>query len=261
MTRAAIEALRADQQRALELFATLTAVEWQAPSGCAGWRVQDVAQHLASVLHSIAEPNGIEQGDTGDVERDAEVPVRARRHWSPAQVVAEYVEWSERGITALEAMQDPGRADTLMTLANLGSYPQHLLADATVFDHYCHLRLDIGAAVERAAHLERDQVALAASVEWMMAELPQTCASALAACQQGITLVFDDLAGSDDSIWTLAPDVTRWVARRGGDANLPTIVTRAHDFMSWGTKRADWRTLGIRAVGPAVQTLDAIDVT
>lgn len=54
----------------------------------------------------------------------------------------------------------------------------------------------------------------------MMAGIPQMCAAALATCQQGIT----------------------------------------HDFIAWGTKRADWRTLGIRAVGSAVQTLDAIDV-
>lgn len=68
MTRAAIDALRNEQQRARILFASLTDDEWQMPSGCTGWRVQDVAQHMASVFHLIADPSSIEGGSSGDAD-------------------------------------------------------------------------------------------------------------------------------------------------------------------------------------------------
>lgn len=151
MTRAAIAALRAEHSRALELFDSLTADEWARPSGCAGWTVHDVAQHMAATFHSIADPSTIETGSTPDVEANAEVPVQARRDWTPAQVMAEYREWSLKGIAALEGLQEPPLATTVIPLANLGSHPMHILANAIAFDHYCHLRHDIGAAVRRAS--------------------------------------------------------------------------------------------------------------
>lgn len=257
MTKAAIDALRAEQQRALDLFAGLSAAEWAAPSGCAGWRVQDVAQHMASVFHSIADPSSIEGGTSSDVEQNAEVPVQARRDWTPDQVVAEYVEWSEKGIGALAMMQEPGMAEMVIALANLGSHPMHILGNAIVFDHYCHLRHDIGAAVDRAAALPRDPAALAATVDWMLAGVPQMCTAALADCTQGVNLVFSDLDGAG---YTLAPGAPLWIVTSGVDAALPAVITSAHDFISWGTKRADWRTMDVRADGAAAATLDAINV-
>ncbi len=95
MTKAAIDALRAEQGRALELIDSLTDEEWQAASGCTGWRVQDVVQHMASVFHTIADPTTIEPGGSGKAEQDAEVPVQARKDWTTDEVRAEYATWSE----------------------------------------------------------------------------------------------------------------------------------------------------------------------
>ena len=72
-------------------------------------------------------------------------------------------------------------ADTVVPLSDLGEHPLHLLGNAIAFDHYCHLRHDIGAAVERAAALPHDPEVLAPTIEWMLAGLPQMCADALAA--------------------------------------------------------------------------------
>ena len=256
MTHAAIDALRAEQQRARTLFASLTPDEWQAASGCTGWRVQDVAQHMASVFHVIADPASIEGGDSGDAEADAEVPVQARRSWTPTQVVTEYEEWSDKGIAALAGLQEAPLADMVIPLGNLGSHPMHILGNAIAFDHYCHLRHDIGASVARAAVLPRDGETLTATVEWMLAGLPQMCAEALSACTDGVNIVFSDLG----TAFALAPDGGGWVVRNGADASFPTATTTAHDFVAWATKRADWRTMGVDVSDGASRTLDAINV-
>ena len=87
MTAAAIPALEQEVRFAKELFATLTPAEWETASACEGWRVQDVAQHMASVFQQIADPTSIDMGDSGKAESSAEVPVQARRDWTINQVV------------------------------------------------------------------------------------------------------------------------------------------------------------------------------
>lgn len=257
MTQAAIDALRAEQQRALDLIATLTPDEWTAASGCTGWRVQDVVQHMASTFHSIADPATIEGGSAHDVEQNAEVPVQARREWSVEQVVAEYVEWSDKGVATLASFQEPPMHDMVIPLGNLGSHPMHILGNAIAFDHYCHLRHDIGAAIPRAAQLPHDPAVLAATVEWMLTGVPQMCTEALASCTQAVTLVFTDL---DDAAFTLAPGDPLWTVAEGAADGVPEVRTTAHDFVSWATKRADWRSMDVQADGAAAATLDALNV-
>ena len=162
MSKQAITGLEAEIARAKELFASLTEEEWQATSGCDGWRVQDVAQHMAAVYQQIAAPETIDAGDSGKAEVAAEVPVQERKDWTPQQVMTAYDEWSEKGLAALRALQDPPMADTVVPLSDLGEHPLHLLGNAIAFDHYCHLRHDIGAAVERAAALPHDPEVLGA---------------------------------------------------------------------------------------------------
>ena len=259
MTSPAIQALRAEHSHALELFDSLTAEEWARPSGCAGWRVQDVAQHMASTFHSIADPASIEAGTTADVEQNAEVPVQARRDWSVDEVKAEYREWSEKGIVALAGLQEPPMADMVIPIANLGSHPMRLLGNAIAFDHYCHLRHDIGAAVRRAADLPHDPLVLEVTIEWMLAGIPQMCTAALAACEQGVNLVFTDLR---HSVFVLRPGAPGelWTVTPGTDDSLPICVTSAHEFVSWGTKRNDWRSHAQLTDQAAAPTLDAINV-
>ena len=266
MTKAAIEALQIESNRARDLFASLTDDEWQQPSGCTDWRVQDVAQHMASVFHSIADPSTIEGGESADVEQNAEVPVQARKQWTPQQVIAEYDEWSVKGIGALSTMQDPGMAEMVIPLGNLGQHPMHILGNAIVFDHYCHLRHDIGAAVQRAADLPRDGASLGATLEWMLAGTPQMCAEALAGCSQGVNLQFDGPGGGSYVLTPGDADDAAWTIAEGSDPTLPTASSSVHDFISWGTKRADWRDHVVLdggdegTISAAQTTLDAINV-
>ena len=164
MSRASIEALNIEVARAKELFESLSPEEWAAPSGCTDWRVQDVVQHMAAVFQQIAAPDTIDTGGAATTEAGNEVPVQDRKDWTPEQVAAAYDEWSERGVAALAALQDPPMADTVVPINDLGAHPLHLLGNAIVFDHYCHLRHDIGAAVERAAELPQDDGALQLSL-------------------------------------------------------------------------------------------------
>ncbi len=259
MSTPAIQALRAEHSHALELFDSLTAAEWTLPSGCEGWRVQDVAQHMASTFHSIADSSSIETGSTPDVEQNAEVPVQARRDWTVEQVKAEYREWSDKGIATLAAMSQPPLADTVVPLANLGSHPLRLMGNAIAFDHYCHLRHDIGAAVPRAADLPHDPLVLEAAVEWMLAGAPQMCTEALAGCTTGVNLVFTDL---HHVLYTLRPGAVgeQWQVSHGTDAALPVAVTSAHEFISWATKRTDWRGHVQLTDQSAAATLDALNI-
>ena len=259
MSAAAIDALQAEIARARPLMASLTPDEWAADSGCAGWSVQDVFCHMASVFHSIADPTTIVGGTSANAEENAEVPVQARRTWNSQQVVAEYDEWSDKGLTALTALQSAPMADTVIALANLGSHPMHILANAIVFDHYCHLRHDIGRAISRAAALPRDEGALSATLEWMLAGLPQMCDSLLSVCTQGVNLVFEGPAAGD---YVLTPGQPFWTVSGGRDPSLPVATTTVHDFVSWGTKRADWRDSAKMEPrdGAAEATLDALNI-
>jgi uncharacterized protein (TIGR03083 family) len=262
MSKQAITGLEAEIARATELFGSLSADEWEAPSGCDGWRVQDVAQHMASVFQQIAAPDTIDSGDSGKAEVAAEVPVQERKDWTPDQVVAAYDEWSQKGLAALSALQDPPMSDTVVPLSDLGEHPLHLLGNAIAFDHYCHLRHDIGAAVDRAADLPHDPDVLAPTLEWMLAGLPQMCADELAGvAAQPVNLVFE---GPAANTWCLTPGDAGagWVVANGADDDAPVVRTTAHDFVSWGTKRADWRdsTTGDVTNPGVAEVLDAINV-
>ena len=260
MTAAAIPALEQQVREARELFAGLDPDEWQAASGCDGWRVQDVAQHMAAVFQQLADPSSIDTGDSGKAEQAAEVPVRDRRDWTTDEVIAAYDEWSTKGVAALAALQEPPMSETVVPLSDLGSHPLHLLANAIVFDHYCHLRHDIGATIDRAAALPHDEPALRATLDWMLAGTPQMCADALAAAsQQPLNLVFD---GPGGGAYVLAPGEGAWTIEATSDPSAPTVHTTVHDFVSWGTKRADWRTSvsGDTDRDDVASVLDAINV-
>lgn len=260
MTAAAIPALEQEVRFAKELFATLTSAEWETASACDGWRVQDVAQHMASVFQQIADPTSIDTGDSGKTESAAEVPVQARRDWTINQVVGAYDEWSPMGVAALAALQEPPMADAQVPISDLGTHPLNLLGNAIVFDHYCHLRYDIGAVIERAAALPRDEGALVATREWMLAGLPQMCAEALAAgAQQPVNIVFDGPGGGS---FILAPGADGWTVAEGSDADAPTVHTTVHEFVSWGTKRSDWRDVvtGDTDNAAVSSILDAINI-
>ncbi|TVR24994.1 MAG: maleylpyruvate isomerase family mycothiol-dependent enzyme [Ilumatobacter sp.] len=264
MTAAAIDALRAERQHVLDLIESLSDEEWQLPSDCDGWRVQDVIAHMSAVFVTVSG------GDTAkadppsdDAERNADAAVEERRYWSSADVGAEYERSSATAIDALAGLQSPPLSDTVIPLGNLGHHPMHLLADALVFDHYCHLRHDLIAPGGPLARpdLPSDDLRLGPAMTWMLAGLPQMCAEGLSVLDRPVDLVFE---GPGGGTWHLVPG-TPFVSVVEGPAEdaAATVTSNAHDFVSWGTARRPWRELGVQVHGDepyAALILDAIDI-
>jgi hypothetical protein len=266
MTKQAMEALTAEVALADDLAAGLTGEEWAAASDCAGWRVQDVFAHMASVFHQVADPSSVPEGATGDAEATAELMLVSRRKWTPAQVMDEYREWSPKALAALASMQDPPMADMVIPLGNLGHHPLHLLANALTFDHYCHLRHDIlcpSGPVDRPA-LPTDELRIAPTLEWMLGGLPQMCAEGLRGVDRPLNFVFEGPGGGP---WVLRPadEPGGFVVIDPGTDAAPaaTVTTTGHAFVQWGTKRRAWQACGVRVDGDAeyaASVLDAINV-
>lgn len=262
MSKDAIPALEAQVALVQRVATSLTPAEWAAPSDCAGWRVQDVVCHMATVYQQIVDPASLPSSPDGDAEKTADLGVQSRMDWTPEHVLAAYAEWSAKGVAALAGLQEPPMADAVVPLGNLGSHPLHILANAIVFDHYCHLRHDIltpGGPIERD-DLEEDGVAVEVTLEWMLAGLPQMCAEALAVVDKPFNLVLDGAAGGS---WVLRPGDPYVVVEAGVDPEAAaTVTSTGHDFVSWGTKRRDWRDRvtveGDEAYAAAV--LDAVNV-
>lgn len=265
MTAMAIAALRAERSEVLSIARGLSPEEWRAASDCAGWRVQDVIAHMSAIFRGIAEPGSVATGDPNDVEASAEVAVAERSGWEPAEVLAEYEEFSTKGIGALNSMQDPPISDMVIPLGNLGSYPMHLLANALAFDHYCHVRNDIlkpNGPINRPRPAD-DDVRLGPTIVWMTSGIPQMCAKALVNMHASIVL---ELTGPGGGVWTYGPVGERGLIAMhpvGSTQAVATIRSSTKDFVVWATKRRAWRDSAVTIHGDevrAAQFLDAVDV-
>ena len=264
MSKQAMAALGDERRLVLDLIDGLTPAEWGAASDCAGWRVQDVVAHMSAVYKSIA--GGPVAGDPdhpGDAERGADAGVDERRGWSAAQVAAEYREWSEKGVAALGAMNDEPMASTVIPLGNLGEHAMHILANAIVFDHYCHLRWDLlrpNGPLARAA-LPSDDARLGPIMEWMLGGLPQMCAAGLSVVDRPVNMIFE---GPGGGTWVLRPGEPFTTVAPGADPDAAaTVTSTAHDFVCWGTARRPWRDMGVGVSGDgtyASRVLDAVNV-
>ena len=265
MTALAVEGLRATHEDMQAVFAALAGADWQRPSACAGWRVQDVLAHVTSNFAEMVEPSPAPADPpTLTAEQAMEALVDPRRDWSPAQLLAEYERFRDGAFGALAAMQDEPLASTEIPLADLGTYPMHWLANAYCFDHYCHLRHDLLApAGPLAAPVPpADHARVRPGVEWMIVGMPQMCPGALALVRRPVRL---ELTGVGGGTWLIHP------AEGGGPAVLEedsatapaaTVTSSAHDFVSWGTLRSPWRAACSLSgdADAAVPMLDALNI-
>lgn len=261
MTHAAVDALRTERALLLDVLRTLTNDEWEAPSACAGWRVHDLVAHQGSSMRMVVDPASVAAGAGEDFEADAELPVADRRAWSHAEVLAEYEQYSEAAIEALAGAQDPPACDMPIPLANLGTHPLHLIADAIAFDHYCHLRDDLLAPRGPVVRpLPSDDSALVPTITWFWAAYPQQGAAELAFLDRPVAFHLTGTGGGDRTL------------ERGADGSLvvtdgiapgttATVTSGTAELVLWGTKRAAWRDLGVTAEGDtalAARVLDAV---
>jgi uncharacterized protein (TIGR03083 family) len=259
MTARGVESLKADHQEVLAIAKSLSDDEWLAPSGCEGWRTKDVVAHLACTFRTVAEPGTLPPGVAGDLEGTQEVGVAERKDWDSARVLAEYEDLGAKAIEALAGLQTPGVAETVIPLEDAGHYPLHLVANALAFDHYCHLRNDIlqpRGSVDRPAP-PHDDLRLGATMEWLLAGLPQMPGQAIIDAVTAPVLL--ELTGPGGGTWTIRPGV-EVVDGDAGDA-AATITSSAQDFVVWSTLRASGRESNVTIDGDkdlAERVLDAI---
>ena len=91
MSKEAVDAVRVGIEDALNVFESLSVEEWGRPSGCTGWRVQDVAAHMGSNFKETADPSPPppEPLPPMPAERLMDLLVEPRLDWTPEQVLIE----------------------------------------------------------------------------------------------------------------------------------------------------------------------------
>ena len=136
----AIAAVRADRAALLEIGRGLTSAQWQAPSGCPGWRVQDVVAHLAIEFWVVVDPSQLPDITGLPFERAQDILVESRRGRTPEAVLEDYEKVSSTGLEALAGM---AALEVAVPMAEAGTYPAAVLPTAYAFDHYTHIRADL----------------------------------------------------------------------------------------------------------------------
>jgi hypothetical protein len=200
--------------------------------------------HLAATMKEAMDPTPIGPDDPPppqNRERLHDQRVNRRRAWSVKEVLEEYHTYLTRNAGMPAHLQEEPLASTPMHLPGLGTYPMHALVNAAVFDNYCHLRIDILAPsgpVVRALRPATQEM-LYPAVQWMMWGLPQMQGHELA--DSWVAPLTISLNGPGESTWTVKRDERGDLAVTESGGGDVTIVSSAHDFVSWGTKRSSWR--------------------
>jgi uncharacterized protein (TIGR03083 family) len=234
MTRAAIDALRADRDALLNLCDGLPDPDWKLDSGCPGWSVQDVVAHLGAGFWVLVDPSAL-PGTAGlPTERAQDVYVEARRSWSTERVLDDYRTVSATAIEQLTALDGK---DFEVPLGDLGTYHISLIANAFAFDHYTHIRADL---FEPRGPLTgppppSDEVRLLATLDWIAAALPQQNQEVIESLG-GVLEV--RLEGPASRLLTI-----------GSGARMASISGTVPSFVRWVTQRGEWDELGLAPSG------------
>jgi len=260
-----VMALRAGWEEVLTVASSFSPEEWERPSDCAGWRVQDVVNHMANVFRQFVDPASMPPGIPGKTEASQDVAVDACRSWTWQRVLADYEDLSTKGVEAVAALATGPMADTVVAFDDLGSHPLHRLANALAFDHYCHLRNDIlqpNGPISRVLPPAGDD-RVGAVIEWLVPGIPQMSPPELGAALTAPVLL--RLTGDGGGEWVLQRDDDGNVHlgdSSDGDA-VATVTSPAEDFVLWATHRRPWRAYPVTVAGDTVlgtTTLDAIHV-
>ncbi len=247
MSSQAVEALKQIHQQVEKVIHKMEADHWKLESLCEGWRVQEVFAHMSSNMKEAINPTPPPETEQEPLkaEEAMEALVAPRRDWTAQELLDEYAQYLDSWVTWMISLQEEPTASTMVPLADLGTYPLHMMANAFAFDHYCHLYIDI-LAPEGPLAIEVESGTddmIRPGIEWMIAGMPQMQAEELAlVVTQPLEL---ELTGPGGGTWTIQPAEDDGLVTVPPRANLgasATVSSTAHDFISWGTKRSDWRT-------------------
>jgi uncharacterized protein (TIGR03083 family) len=225
------------------LMETLQEPEWEAPSACDGWRVQDVIAHLAGFFAMLAEPalaKPLTPCDSSEAVN--EEVVAARRHRTASRVCEEYQRSSHRALEALTRVENPAVASRLICMGDIGSYPVSAMSEAVCFDHLCHLAHDL---LTPAGPLEGprpplDEVRLAPALDWMLRGLPTMSGHHLAAVLDRPVVL--ELSGPGGRRVRIARDDHTGVSITSAQTVDGDDLVRSEGiaFLAWATHRVSW---------------------
>jgi len=264
MSERGVEAFRADRDEVLKIAKTLSAEEWAMASDCDGWRIQDVVAHMANVCRTVVDPGSLAPGVPGDLEATQAAQAEAHRSWTADEVLADYEDLSGKALESVVGLQAPGMAETVIPIENAGHYPLHMVVNAFAFDHYCHLRFDVlrpNGPIDRPVP-PSDDTRLGASLEWLLAGLPQMAADPMRdTVTRPVALA---LTGPGGGTWTIHPAAGDGLVQMADGVEgevAATITSTTDDFILWGTHRRHWTERSVELSGDetyAAQVIDAI---
>lgn len=185
-----------------DVGAALDGAEWELPTGCPGWSVKDQFSHVIGTERMLLgeEPPPAGEPGTGFVRNDIgawnERWVAARRPLPGDDVLAEFVEVTDRRSSALRAMGDDDFAAPAMTPVGPGTYRDFMTI--RLFDCWVHEQ-DVRRAVGRPGH----QTGLGAetALVTIQGSLPRTVAK-LAGAPEGASVAFA-MEGDQAAEWAV----------------------------------------------------------
>jgi uncharacterized protein (TIGR03083 family) len=243
----ALEGLTADRAALLEICANLDAAQWEEPSGCPGWRVQDVVSHLGALFWVVVDPAQLPEAGDRPTEEVQDLLVEQRRAMTVAEVLGDYEEVSRRALEVLATFEG---IDTELAMGDLGTYPISQLVSAFAFDHFVHIRFDLFAPRGSLPGPvpPSDTLRLAPAMDWVEAALPQQSAFS-----------FDWAPGALEFIITGPGSRTFSV---GTGEVLAQVSSGAETFVRCITGRASWDTEPVSVTGgeEALKVLSTLHV-
>jgi hypothetical protein len=153
-------------------------------------------------------------------------------------------------------------AEMMIPIENAGHYPLHMVVNAFAFDHYCHLRFDVlqpNGPIDRPAP-PSDDVRLGATMEWLLAGLPQMPGEAI---RTTVTRpVGLSLTGPGGGTWTIKPAVDDGPVEvaDGLDGEVAaTITSSTDDFVVWATRRRPWKGQSVELSGDDAYAAEVVE--
>jgi uncharacterized protein (TIGR03083 family) len=234
MTSGAIDALRAERAALLDIGNRLTPAQWEAPSGCPGWRVQDVVAHMGALYWLVVDRTVLPETSGVPTEQAQDLYVDARRPWSSGRVLDDYAIVSDK---ALDVLVDLEAQDFVLPLGDLGTYHASLLPNAFAFDHYTHIRADLfrpRGSLGGPPPMS-DALRLGAALDWIVAAIPQQNGELLEGLPGAITV---EVTGTAARAFTI-----------GDGEEVARVRCSGHSLVLWSTQRASWEDTRVVASG------------
>jgi len=237
-----VTGLRASVGDVVEVVQSLSAHEWQLPSACEGWRIQDLVVHLTQGIEfglRQLDPYRLTLAD--DIEQLNEIIVAARRDWTSERVRDAFLSSAGPGLEALADLVEPPRRDDEYSMGSAGRHRLVRMPAAVCFDFTVHLHYDLlrpRGPLSRDGYV-LDDVRMGPTLDWMFAGLDAMCGPAVAPTLDApVTLALDG-PGARVVTLTASGDPTRPVTQ-SSEPGVTVVSSTTREFIGWATHRRPW---------------------